>query len=391
MERRSSYFILTFFFFSLFTPYLYITPVDALHFTSSSLWFYIDEPGIIDYPEMEFNVGNDGEETLRVNCSYQEVEGINITVHFDWETITLNGSEWATNRYWIEANITFAVTHIVVIKITQQFEDSDDQQIGVGGNVINRITFYSGDSGALLDLDIVDQSGSPRISIIDIYYKQNTSLSWSPIRTVNGTGFNGYLPLGYYLVQATDNETGIFGESKFEVWNDTTQDVILRLVGFDIFMYKLDNKSRLSVYCTVDNRVGTISGVKIYGELYFEGNLIETSNVEEKQEFDPIEGLELTLAFGSIDWRIGNYSIVGIIKSFETMVATTHLNFDVPELPDKPATFDPINVLLFGGLLAIVFTFTVRELNNRKKLKLLKQELESKYENSKNKVKNGSN
>lgn len=313
--------------FSLFTPILTITPVQAIEFSYTKFWFFIDDTGVIDFPEMTFSVRNTQEESVELICSYETIEGVNITVGFDWQRMNLTAGEKATNHYTLNVSTKFSATFYMRIFIRQKPAGSPDSQMTTGGIVINRITYYSEQDGALLDLRIVDQSDAPHEAVIDLEYQLNSSMTFTPIRRFNGTSFYGILPKGTYHLRASDLDSDIFADQTFDLHEEMNLTVTLELVGFNQFNpieIEDDRKgySILGVNCSINNFVGPLENLDVYAELYFKDERISTTEPFSISELERTPSFRFQVWFGTIKWqRGGAYRIRGLIESGNLLIA----------------------------------------------------------------------
>lgn len=347
--------------FSLFTPILSTTPVKGISFTYTQYWFYIDQPGIIDYKDMQFTVKNNHGYPIEVACSYQKVEGINIDVIFDWTRINLTAGEIAINRYKI--NVTGELSAIFNLKIFlhERPRESGTQMV-TGGIIINKVTFFSLSEGSLLTLKITDQAERPRDAQVTIKYSFNDSMPFTPIKEFNNSQFYGVLPYGNYRVRAYDiGEPSIYAEDDF-ILNDTEHNLTVKLdlVGFGIF--KLISRGTIGVEAIIFNHVGEIKSVKIYGELYLiESNeLIETSESWDISPLPKTTDQKLTLWFQYLDWTPDKkYIVRGVIEAGGLPIAYRWSEqFDIKTSSTKKA--EPLQleaILLFGVVIGVVLTF----------------------------------
>ena len=99
--KRSQYFFIGLILFSPLTPLFFLSPVQGIGFSCSELWFFVDQPTILDYDEMSFSVYNNHLHPVHVECTVEQVEGVNISVGFDWNSVTLNPEEKQVNHYHI--------------------------------------------------------------------------------------------------------------------------------------------------------------------------------------------------------------------------------------------------------------------------------------------------
>jgi len=361
--RKKSQILLVIVIFQIFVVFV-PTPVKAIQFTANNYWYFVDEPTTIDFPDMKFTVINDLDVDVQVNVSFMTVEGVDLEVFFEWDSVILGVEESKTNHYAIKINSSLAVTVNVQMLIKQKPLISGEQIVSTGGIVVNRVTFYTQEEGALLDLHIVDQSGWPRNATIDIQYRMNQSLSWSPIKNMVGLGYTGYLPKGFYFIRARDFENpNIYAEKTFEMTNDTTVSLALQLVGFKIFQvlftkvqFEDQNITICGLNVTINNHVGTLEEVKIYAEMYENKTLIQSTLPSEYSEFPKTENFQVSLWFAPINWQNAtNYVVRGIIQSRDLIIATKEKDFWYykDEVPTSEQQFPLIELLGTLGLFGV--------------------------------------
>ncbi len=356
--------------FGVFFPHP--IPISAFQFGGQEFWFFLDQPGVIQYPDMFLTMRNNGKEPIILNCSLDPIQGINLTVHFEWTRTLLNPGESKINHYWFEVHDNFNRTLLVYLLIQQEPIEGQGQKITGAGAIINYITFFSPHEGHYLDLNIVDQSGYPRFAHVQLYHKHNTTLAWTPIRNVNTTRITGIFPAGIYYVYARDLETGRVGELKFGLTTDLQIDVGLLLVGFGLFQYippDPENRS-IGIRCTVNNFVGTLHETYIFAELHREGKLVATTNKDYRQQFEKTAGLELSFAFKPMSLEKGNYTIIGKIESVERIIAESRIEFELLQDYTLNREDHTLELFLVGtsvifGSLYLITTIQKRRLKNK--------------------------
>lgn len=349
-----------------------IMPTSAFQFGGQEFWFYLTEPGIIRFPDMFLTVRNNNDDPIIMNCSYEHDQGINLTVHFEWTQTLLNPSEGAINHYWFEVHENYNITLQIRLVLQQEPIAGQGNPITGAGAIINYITFYSEAEGYKLDLRITDQSGYPRESQVQLYYKPNTTLAWTPIRHENTTRIQGIFPRGIYYAYAKDLATDRTGELKFGLTEDSVIELGLLLVGFGLFQYippDPENRS-IGIHCTVNNYVGTLHETYIFAELYREEKLVGVTNKDYRQEFEKTTGLSLSFAFKPMNLKKGNYTIVGKIESVERVIAESRIEFELLQnysLNQENPLLEVILLLIsitFGSLYLIT-TIQKRRLQNK--------------------------
>jgi hypothetical protein len=328
MKNKKNYiFILIF-----LTSFLFLEstkPSKGIEFSCSKFNFFVNEPSLIDYPEMTFTVKNNQDDSVIISCDYSSVEGINLTVYFEWQEITLDVGEQVLNHYSIEINSTLSVTIPVRMNIRHRPVGSNTSQSTGGGIITNYITFYTDDDGALLDLNIVDQANTPRNASVILYYRENITVCWTPIKQFNDTRLSGVFPLGKYFVQAYDTKTGIYGEKFFDLTENSIVSVSLKLVGFSKFKLiyfdsgnkDLPNTKTVGVECSIYNYIEVINSVEIYISLYEDGNHILDSPIDKRSEFVYTTSYETSLYLQPYDYQNAKYTVHGYILAGGVLIA----------------------------------------------------------------------
>jgi len=339
------------------------TESSALELVCTEFWFYCSEPTVLEFPTMVFSVRNTELHPIKVICSQEIIEGFNISIATEWETIILDPYESRENRYSIMINETLSTEYEVRIIISQCATSDNETQATVSAIVLNHIVFYSELEGSLLNLQIEDQSGKPRNATISIKYKQDSTKPWTPIKLVNATSYVGYLPDGIYLVQAVDLDTNIYAEKEFYLTEDTTVYLELKLVGIS---FRLLTGDRLGLNMTVNNYVGTIEDVTIYAELYYEGFLVGTSQKYYAEYFHYTTGFRIAVWFSPYKWETGQYSVTAIIKAHSDTIVSVSSSFTitVPPTLKTNTTFFYVVIILVNIVL-----YTTTRLSKLVKLK----------------------
>lgn len=354
-----------------------ITPSTGLAFSFVEYRFYIDKPTIISYPEMKFSFVNSGSDSIQVNCSYNYVSGLNITVNLTWTSITISPDSRIENNYAINVKDTFNTTALIQITCMQKSLGQKDNPVASGGVIINWVTYYSENDGSLLNLQIVDQSNKLRNSSVSIFYKKDNTVGWSPIKQFNDSRFDGYLPNGKYQIIAIDLQSGIVGEIQFDLTENLQTKVVLELIGFNQFLPLISNK-RLGLNFTINNYLETIYEVKIYAILTDSQNqFVSETQMEERTELEKATGLEFVTWFNLFDWKNDNYTITGYIFSQNVNIAkkSTEIRPDEELYKTKTEKNNVQNIDLFRVvLIALIFIFSsiyVGTIIKRKKNQIL--------------------
>ncbi len=370
--KRSTIILLVFFLFlSPLTLFIHPTPARAFGFSYTRYWFFIEDTGIIDYPEMDFTIINVQDYPIEVVCNYQRIEGISIDLYLEWKIAYLSVGESLTNRYWLNVTGRFTVTFILEIYIQQRPSKIEGSQLTTGGIVVNKVSFYSESGGSLLDLRIVDQSDTPREATVLLRYSMNDTMPYTPIKQFNGSRFYGVLPRGDYEVYATDIETRIFGRASFSLTeNNQLEKVIITLIGFKRF--KLELVGVLGLNTTIDNHVGELENVAIYASLYDVADRstpITRSVILNYTSFPSTINKEVTIWFNKIDFDIEKqYIVQGFITVSGVLAArrwSEKFNINQPKEDPLPfITFE--RVLLIILISGIVIYVGVKEYQKRK-------------------------
>jgi len=309
---------------SIFLPVFTSSPVSAFSITYTPFWFSISEPTTITHPDMSFKVYNFGSEPTKINVTLVVPENLNISALFEWNTIILQPSETRSNAYSLSVNSSLSVTAKIILRVLQLPTNTSDNQILSSATVINYITYYSEASGSILQINIVDQSGTPMYASVDIRYKFNESFAWTPIETFNGTSFEGLFPVGEYYIRAIDHESGRIGTKTFELVNNSQIDVVISLIVFRTFTVLFEGKqddetddilliNSIGFDAYIDNYVAIDSGVEIYGELFLNGEVIEETNKDYHQLFGTISMYRTQLWFPERNYPTGEYMVKAYI------------------------------------------------------------------------------
>ena len=338
-----------------------ISETKAIEFNATSFHFFIDEPTNITYPDMVFSVKNNEHEPIIVNCTYETFEGINLSVSFAWESCILQPDEQIQNEYAIFFSSEFSSTYTVRIYIATRKLDQSGNQATTGGIIANKVTLFSQSEGSFLDLKVQDQSGEPRIANISIRYRPTVNDVFTPVKYLVDSWYQGYLPNGYYRVSAFDLEvSNIYAETDFELTADSSVNLELELIGFRHFKYVTSSTKDftfLGINGTIVNNLNVIHNVRIYGELFFEGELISNTSVKYESQLAKTNFSNLysfTMWFDPFSWNIGSYEIKGYIYSYEDMIDHKELDFtkdwlqEVQENPEQYFGYLMFSIAVLG-------------------------------------------
>jgi hypothetical protein len=341
--------ITSFLSFFLIVP---ITPVLAFEFSYPEYWFYINEPTYLNHSDICFTVRNNEDFNISVTVSAEQIEGLNVTVYFEWNQVYLSSMESKSNHYSIRVNELFNGSY--PLRIILKATCIDNPGVSTSGTVINRLIYYSELEGYLFDLHIVDQSGQPRESYTTIKFKVNDSMSWTTFREFNGTSYQAYFPSGWYEIIAQDLETDIIGKEVIYLDNNTRIDLTLKLVGFDYFEVITDNYLYVGVNSTIDNHVDTLEDVYIYAELFLAGKVISQSTVEYRENLETTTGISMVLWFPFTNWTESvRYGVRGYIYSYGLLVAQEQRYFDsffTYEKTKKDTTLSNFQIAMIMGI-----------------------------------------
>lgn len=377
---KTKYIILVFLFLTLGTPsFFFLTPVGAIELTSTPFWFFIYEPTDIDFPEMVFRVRNSDDQPVEAVCSYKPIEGIDLDVQFTWTNITIAAGGIVENHYSIHVNSSFTVTIRLEIYVRKRPANQPGSQLSAGGIIHNHLSFYSEEDGALLNINVVDQSNTPRNSTVNILYKYNTSMSWTPIHNFVGTHFEGVFPLGEYLIQARDVKVpNIFTEEHFIITNSSVITLKLELVGFQMFLpigrgevnetNHIVKLTQAGVNTTINNWVGIIDRVEVFAELYHidadgDETLLDATEPFVISPFYPTfnRTQSLVMWFDPMKHPAGNYRIVGKIQTYGLLIAHTEEGFPYYPPPTQFNIFNALRDLFFPTVAVVALALYIRE------------------------------
>ncbi len=343
----------------MFNP---IISVKGISYSYASYFFYIDDPKVIDYDEMYFSVRNTEDHSVFINCTFKEIYGVNITVDLEWENELFAPNEMKLNRYNITVFDTFTGLYLLEIDVIGYTDISEGNKLVGGGTVIIGLTYYGDQEGYNLQLEITDQAGHPRNSMVIIRYKSyeyEDTMSFTPIYQFNGTQFEGYLPAGHYQIFARDIETNWVIEEAFELNNDTFKNLQLELVRFD-FIPIFDEDGDVGVNITILNRIEVLYDVEIYAELYLEGEKVSQTNKEFRSEFLQSKEFRLVLWIERFTWQSGEYTITGYIDSIQQNIAFKSYIF-----PYKVES-NPLSQTIILGFILMVVVIGVQYVKKRK-------------------------
>lgn len=343
-----------------------ISNVSAFSISYPEFYFFITEPTIIDYEELVFTVANTQDESLLIQCGYDKILGINVSVEFTWTSVVLEAGKSISNRYKIFVNEALSTTFSLEISCNGYSLNNETGNKLVGGAVvINRIEYYSETEGYFLNLNIIDQSGKPLLADIRMYHKTNASYPYSPIGSYNDSNIQGYFPKGWYLIQAEHLETGIDGSEQFFLGNDSDFDIELALVGFRYFEPIDDGKNHLGINATINNYVDVLYEIEIFAKLYRDGKQLDETNKDYWQEFPKVIDHRIKLWFGYEDWKIGEYEIVAYIYSSGEEIASKYKIMNLSDVPIETEIPDFI-IVSFGIFLGIMVTGISFKLYNKR-------------------------
>ncbi len=360
-------------FFSFLLPKT--SSVQAVSFSYADYWFYVDSPQTITFDEMFFTINNNEDYPVLINCSYEQLEGVNISIKLSWSYIELEPYSSVKNHYAIVVGESFNTTYDLKVYCRVRASNiSSGNPLLTGAIILNRLSYFSESQGYRLDINAIDQGKRPRESTILLYYRTNGSYAFTPIDEFFGNRLTGYFPKGHYFVIATDNETGIIGEEQFYLNNQTIVDVYLDLIVFSQFTPISHGVNQLAINTTVDCYIESVFDVSIYAELYFKGEKIDTTNSKDVIIPKLSKGMNypFLLKFDYDSWRVGEYEVFGYIYSFSQKLVE---KFKIVELTDVSIDRKPIDnsgtILLLTFSLGIALSFVVmRAINNRKWKKL---------------------
>ena len=350
---KKAYFLFTIFLFSLFT----FSPIStqAITINSSQYWFYVSEPTLIDYPQMNFQIINTRDIPITINCSFEPITGIEVDVFLDWESSILEAGEIKQNHYSIYANITYATTVRIEITVSEYIGGN----LGTAATVANYIVFYSGDEGHLLEVEVIDQSGVPRLAEISINHKFYLNQTWTPIAFANDSTITGYYPQGHYFIQARDIETSIYAEALLYLDNNTKVFIALQLVGFNRFKYMQhpEDSEIIGVNTTIFNNLQELHDIEIFAEIYRDGVLVKSTSKVFYSLFPSTTDWTLEMWFPRFEWTKGNYSVIGKMVSHEILIAFKVINFRFNPVVDNPSITELVMIGLFVAVIGLIAKF----------------------------------
>jgi len=356
---RKAYFLFLIFLFSFFT----FSPIStkAITINSSQYWFYVSEESLIDYSQMNFQVINTRDIPVTINCSFEPITGIEVDVFLEWESTILDAGESKRNHYSIYANITFATTVRIEIQVSEYIGGN----LGTAATVANYIVFYSGEEGHLLNVQVQDQSGVPRLAEININHKFFLNQTWTPIAYANDSTISGYYPEGHYFIQARDIETNIYAESLFYLDNTTNVFIALQLVGFNRFkfMQDLEDSEIIGVNTTIFNNLQDLHDIEIFAEIYRDGKLVKTTSKSFYSFFPSTSDWTLEMWFPRFEWTKGNYSIIGKMVSLDFLIAFKVMNFRFNPVAPKTSIAE---IVVIGLIVVVVGLIVKFEYDKRK-------------------------
>ena len=343
----------------LFFSLLSLAPVSAstgtgIRFSYRDFWFYVSEPTTLDFPSMLFAVQNPSLDPITVVCSYEQIDGFDFNLSFEWTEYQLAPHERKENHYRITVNSTLAVTHLIQILLFTKISASNGSSGLLPGGVIhNKITYYTEETGALLSLNVFDQSLRPRDSTIYINHKGPASTAWTPLRIVNGTHYQGFLPVGSYQVQAYDQETGIYAEELFTLTNETAVDLILQLVGIKIgklYSYHRYGLLNIQFNLTISNYVEAFEYVEIRTGIYNRLNERLDYVINPQLSLPKVTNFKLLTEFKGLKLNAGAYQIIAqIVTTNNLVLAETRQDVSYTP-PTEPNTTIQVLVLFAGAL-----------------------------------------
>lgn len=350
------------FLFLSFFMFNSISSAKGISYSYASYFFYIDDPKIIDYAEMYFSIRNTEDHSVFINCTFKEVYGLNISVELEWENELFAPNEIKLNHYNITVFDTFTGLYLLEIDVVGYTDESQGNRIVGGGTIVVGVKYYGDKEGYNLQLEITDQAGHPRNSMVIIRYKSyeySDLMSFTPIYQFNGTQFEGYLPAGYYQVFAKDNETNWVIEESFELTNDTFKNLQLELVRFN-FIPMFPEDGDVGVNISILNRIKVLHDVEIYAELYYQNEKVSETNKEYRSEFLQSKDFRLELWFKKFTWQSGEYTITGYIDSAQVNIASKSYIFPYQ------VKFDPLNYGIALGFALILIILGVQYVKKKK-------------------------
>jgi len=353
--------ILVFSLLSLSSPLSQGSPQSGIAFSYRDFWFFVDEPTTIDYPTMQFTVYNPSTENITAICRFEEIEGIDLQVFFEWNETIILPFQTQQNHYAIYINSTLAVTHTVRIALYSKIQTTNGSALAPAGVITNKISYYTEESGALLTLSILDQSSRPRNSTVFINYKGDESTAWTPIKFLNQSHYyQGFLPLGQYQIQAYDQETGIYGETIFLFNESQAIEVYLQLVNIKIgkvISYHRYNLLYIHFNLTISNYVEAFDFVEIQAILYNLENEKLASVVNPQLSLPQIMDFKIATEFSALKLQAGRYRIQAqIVTTNQIILAVTSQDFTYTPPADPITDLRMLLIFLVIGTGAIIIT-----------------------------------
>lgn len=364
-----------------FFPFLFpeISSVQAISVAYTDYWFYVDSPQTISYDEMFFTINNNENFPVLVNCSYEKLEEVNISINLSWGYIEIEPLSKVKNHYTITVNESFNTTYNLKVYCQVRASNvSSGNPLLTGVIILNRLSYFSESQGYRLELNALDQGNRPRESRMQLYHKVNDSYAFTPIKEYYGNKIIGYFPKGHYLIIATDDETGIIGEEQFYLNNHTIIDVYLDLILFSQFTPIAYGDNQLAMNTTVDCYIESVFEVSIYAELFFEGEKLDTTDSKDVIIPKLSKGMNypFLLKFDYDDWEMGEYEVFGYIYSSSQKLVE---KFKIVQISDVAIKQKPIDysgtILLLVFLLGIGLSFVFMKVINDRKLKKLEESL----------------
>jgi hypothetical protein len=362
-------------FFSFLLPE--ITTVQAVSFAYADYWFYVDSPQTIAYDEMFFTINNFEDYPILINCSYEQLEGVNISVKLSWSYIELEADTTIKNHYTIDIGESFNTTYDLKIYCQARVSNiTSGNPLLTGAIILNRLSYFSESQGYRLELNALDQGNRPRESRMQLFHKTNDSYAYTPIKEYFGNKLIGYFPKGHYLVIATDNKTGIIGEEQFFLDNNSIIDIYLDLILFSRFTPVAYGNNQLAMNTTVDCYIDSVFDVSIYAELYFDGEKLDTTDSKDVIIPELRKGMNypFLLKFNYDNWKVGEYEVFGYIYSASQKMVE---KFKVIQLSDVAIKNKQPDYLVF--VLSLMFflgigsAFVFMRYNNKRKWEKLEE------------------
>jgi hypothetical protein len=359
MKQKSQLVLGLVLFFSLLTlPPTPATTGTGIGFSYRDFWFYIHEPTTLDFPSMLFTVHNPSVEPVTVVCRQEAIAGLNISITFEWEEYQLAPKEMKTNHYAITINSTLAVTHTLKIVLFTRTTTGNQSSLAGAGVIHNKITYYTEETGALLTINVLDQSFRPRNSTIYINYKGDASTAWTPLRVINNSFYTGFFPTGEYQLQAYDSETGIYAEKIFTLTNESTVELILQLVAIKIGpLHSYHHLERLYIRfnLTISNYVEAFEYVEIRAAIYNLQAEVLDSVINPQLSLPKITNFKLLTEFKGLQLRAGKYRILAqIVTTNNLILAETYQDVHYTP-PVHTSQVIQYGVIVIGAVVIIVW------------------------------------